>query len=246
MATTFRRLWPSSVPLWLYTEGFDPFGDVVVERAMDLEKASPWLAEFKQRYSEPRYSGRATGSYDYRRDAIKFSHKVAAISSAAEEADCDILVWIDADTVTHTHVTVDWLEDLFPEFATVAWLDRSGVYPECGFLMFRMPEAREIIRRIVCQYTSGAIFCMPETHDSYVIWQVVNDAKRSGEIVVASLSGPRGRKCVGHPWIHSELATRMDHLKGSRKDLGHSRKSDLMHLRSEPYWQAIQRGERPA
>lgn len=241
MVATFKRHWPATVPLWLYAEGFSPDG-----AAMDLEASSSWLRVFKDTYRLPKHVGRANGRYDYRRDAVRFSHKVAAIGAAAEHADCEVLIWIDADTVTHAPVTTGWLDELFPEPAAIAWLDRVGVYPECGFLMFRMPAALEIISRLVKQYTSGAIFGLPETHDSYVIWQVVLDAKRRGEIKVASLSGPRGRECIGHPWIHSELASRMDHLKGSRKDLGHSRKSDLVHHRSEPYWQAIQRGEKPA
>lgn len=244
MATTFRRYWPQDVPFLFYTEGFDPGGDVAIERAMDLEKASPWLAAFKQLYAAPRFSGKANGTYDYRRDAVRFSHKVAAIGAAAEDADCDVLIWMDADTVTHAPVTRDWLKELCPPPASVAWLDRAGTYPECGFLMFRMPDAQPVIRKLCETYSVGAVFDMRETHDSYVIQQVVEAAVRRGEIEVASLSG-RGRTCTGHPWVNSPLAACMDHLKGARKDQGHSWRADIIHRRSEPYWQAIQNGNKP-
>lgn len=241
MARTFQRHWPSSVPLWLYAEGFDPFGDVVVERAMNLEEVSPWLRDFKQRYAEPRCHGRANGQYDYRRDAVRFSHKVAAITAAAAEADCDVLIWLDADTVTHAPVTEKWLRGLFPKHATVAWLDRIGVYPECGFLMFRLPKARPLLKALEETYTSGAIFKMRETHDSFVIQQVFEPAQRRGEIMIHSLSGSRGIVNRGHPWVASPLAACLDHLKGARKEIGHTPEREIPWHRTEPYWEAIRR-----
>jgi hypothetical protein len=245
MASTFRRYWPKEVPLWLYTECFDPGGDLAIDRCIDLEDASDWLALFKAKYAEPQFSGRANGSYDFRRDAVRFAHKIAAIGAAARAADCDVLIWMDADTVTFAPVTVEWLNGLLSESAAVGWLDRVGCYPECGFLMWRLPAARRVIDELVAEYRSGAIFQLPQTHDSFVIQQVVGRAVKRGDMKVASLSG-RGRQCVGHPWVNSPIGDCMDHLKGARKKRGHSERSDVIYKRSEPYWQAIQRGEKPA
>ena len=237
MAATFNEHWTSSVPLWLFAEGFDPFGDVPIERVVDLETASPWLAGFKRAYADGRSRGRANGgSYDFRRDAVRFSHKIAAITAAAADTDCEVLIWIDADTVTHAPVTEAWLEELFPAKAGLAWLDRVGIYPECGFMMFRLPAALGVIRELGRVYASGDVFQMDQTHDSYVIWDVVKRAVKRGEIEVASLSGA-GRHCVGHPWVNSRLGECMDHLKGARKDLGKTPPRDLERRRPEPYWQ---------
>ena len=41
----------------------------------------------------------------------------------------------------------------------------------------------------------------------------------------------------GHPLINSEWGAWLDHLKGGRKDLGKSKRTDLLVKRSEPYWQ---------
>lgn len=233
MAATFVRHWPRDVILCIYAEGFDippdPDGRLHV---LDLETDAPWLRMFKLAYRDPKYSG-GPGRRDYRHDAVRFAHKVAAIGAAAEDADCDVLIWLDADIVTHAPVTREWLDGLFPEPAVVAWLDRERAYPECGFLMFRMPAARAIIRTIVKAYRNGHIFHLPEWHDSYVIQHYV----QKSSVPVASLSGPEGRKHLGHPWCSSRLAETMDHLKGEiRKARGRSLPQDLRVPRSEPYW----------
>ena len=230
MTTTFCRHWPSAVPLRVYAEGFTDIEQPV--ECIALEVAAPWLPIWKALYRDPQYNGGSNGR-DYRHDAVRFAHKTAAIGAAAENTDCDVLIWIDADVVTHAPVTVEWLEGLFPEPAVVAWLDRDNCYPECGFLMFRMPVARKVIREVVKAYRNGAIFKLPEWHDSYVIQHVV---QKSG-VPVHSLSGPEGRKHRGHPWCSSELASRMDHLKGEiRKAHGRSLKQDLKVPRPEEYW----------
>jgi hypothetical protein len=228
MVRTFLRHWPAEVELRLYPEGFTG------SYATDLHTAAPWLVEFKRKHQP------AKGQYnrlDYRRDACRFAHKVAAIWAASESAECDVLIWLDADIVTFSDVTVDWLDSLFPPPATVAWLDRTVTYPECGFLMFRMPEARKVIGEVVQMYTSGKIFKLPETHDSYVFQHVVGAAESRGEIKVHSLSGEEGRKHVGHPFANSPISCKMDHLKGDiRKQLGRTPK-EQRHIKDDiAYW----------
>lgn len=245
MVNTFVRWWPTTVDLWLYTEGFAPTAPLEKPRppivVCDLEANAPWLRKFKATYNDPRYTG-GSDRKDYRRDAIRFSHKVAALGSAAEEANCDVLLWVDADIVTHAPVTTDWLNSLFPPPATIAWLDRIGSYPECGFLMFRMPEALGVIRKLVDMYKSGSVFHLAETHDSFVLQHIVNSLVANGKLKVHSLSG-QGRVHTGHPFANSPLAVCMDHLKGdSRKLQGHSHASDVKVPRNELYWTNIRNG----
>lgn len=228
MAATYKRHWPIEVPLLIYSEGFD--GGAL---GIDLERAAPWLVEFKARHRDQRYRG-GPGGRDYRHDAVRFAHKVAAIGAAAEYVECDVLIWLDADTVTFAPVTGEWLDSLFPEPAVVAWLDRDHAYPECGWLMFRMPAARAVIAQVVETYQTGELFKLREWHDSFVFEHVV---KRAG-VPVHSLSGPAGRRHTGHPWLGSPLAEVADHLKGEvRRDLGRSTvPAELRGLRTEAYW----------
>lgn len=59
-----------------------------------LEDNSDWLAEFKIRH-------RHRSTNNYRFDAVRFAHKVAALELAYRLGWEDVLVWIDADCVTH-------------------------------------------------------------------------------------------------------------------------------------------------
>ena len=47
-----------------------------------------------------------------------------------------MLIWIDADIITHAQVTTEWLDRLMPLSATVGWIGRATKYPETGFMLF--------------------------------------------------------------------------------------------------------------
>jgi hypothetical protein len=49
-----------------------------------------------------------------------------------------------------------------------------------------------------------------------------------------SLSGDA--EATGHPLVNGPLGARLDHLKGKRKGVGKSMKSDLKRNRTEAYW----------
>lgn len=235
MVSTFIEYWPEEVEFRLYPEGF------FAETSQDLCQASPWLAEFKKKHSSPQFKGGADGR-DYRRDAVRFAHKVAAIDLAAKDESCDVLIWMDADIITFAPVTVEWLDSLFPDSATVGWLDRVGTYPECGFLMFRMPKARGLLKHVVQMYTGGGIFALSETHDSFVFQHVITREAGRHQAKIHSLSG-NGRVHTGHPFVNSRLAERMDHLKGElRKARGTSLPKDVKESRSESYWKKVRSG----
>lgn len=240
MASTFARHWPDNVPLWLYAEGFvpEPTKPKSAFVFWDLDESAPWLAEFKAAHDKPQYRG-GQGRRDYRRDAVRFAHKIAALGAAVEQADCDVLIWVDADIVTHAKVTTEWLDGLFPQTAGLAWLDRMFSYPECGFMMFRLPETRKLIAKAVAMYRDGGVFKLPEHHDSYVFQHLANSMAAKGVLKIHSLSG-EGRVHTGHPFANAPIAACLDHLKGeSRKAAGHSLATDVKVPRSEPYWRRI-------
>lgn len=217
MMETFHLHWPAEVELRVYSEGWE--GDV------DLLDASPWLSDFKARHKDK-------PTRDYRMDAVRFSHKVAAVCHAARE-DVDVLIWLDGDVVTHAPVTVKDLESLAPKGGEwIAWLDRHKSYPECGLYMLNCRHASHLamIDAFESMYTDGHLFGLSEWHDSYVLEQVV----RSASMTTKSLSGP-GR-FTNHPMINGPLGTWFDHCKGRRKQAGRSPVTDLVRGRPEPYW----------
>jgi hypothetical protein len=191
----------------------------------DLDVSSEWLPEFKKKHA-----WRPT--HNYRFDAVRFAHKVAAIELAYRLDDSDVLVWIDADCVTHASVDAAWLSGLLG-FGEFGYLKRTNKYPECGFMMIRRCMAMDrFISELVDVYQSGRIFNMAEWHDSWAIEQV----RQQMNLCCVSLSGEF--EDTGHPLINGPLGARLDHLKGGRKAIGRSRPQDLKTTRNETYWSA--------
>lgn len=236
MVDTFCEFWPGDVPLHLYAEDFP----VHVNRQVIQRRLPDWLSEFKGRHEHNRAAqGRPNGGYEFRQDCVRFSHKVAALTDAAASVDVDVLIWMDADTVTHQFVTKQWLASLFdPAVAYIAWLNRNACYPEAGFFMLnaRHPEHHVLMQEYRRLYESDDVLHLAETHDAYVLQQLMEGAAGADRIRIHSLSGRKGRKC-SHPLPNSRLAECLDHLKGQRKKVGKSKRTDLHVPRSEPYWQ---------
>jgi hypothetical protein len=202
-----------------------------------VRRLPAWLTEFKARHAaNSRAHGLIDGNYDYRYDCVRFAHKVAAVTAAALTLKADVLIWADADLITHAPVDKNWLMKLFPPGPYIAWLDRDRHYPECGFYMLRCghPSHLEVMTRWQQLYETDAVFELGETHDSHVLHEVILAAEREGLVTTISLSG-EGRK-HSHPLINGPLGTRLDHLKGPRKVLGRSQATDLMMPRLEKYW----------
>ncbi len=229
------------VTLRLYHEGFVPPAMPHRWQAMDLPASTPWLQDFKAWCdADPKRCGRLGGTYDFRMDARRFSHKVAAFTHAAlghGRKAWDFIVWCDADVIAHQHVNASWLADLCPPEAGMAWLDRAGLYPECGFIITRPthPAHDDLWAEVLGLYTTRALIQHHEWHDSYLIQQVAERAQREGRVAIASLSGSKGRR-TSHPLVNGPLGARLDHLKGPRKDMQRSPDRDLRTLRHEPYW----------
>lgn len=234
MAESFMTQWPAEAGLTIYAEDFAPDIGGIAVRALPK-----WMAEFKAARNAPAANGWLKGRYTYTHDAVKFAHKVAALTDFAEAVQDGIVIWLDADVFTHAPVTAAWLDELLPEPAYVAWLDRQNSHPECGFVMFRAshPYHATFMAKFRDLYTSGRVFDLPETHDSFVLQHLVNVKVATGHISApASLSGDARR--TSHPAVNGPLGACIDHLKGPRKQNGRSHGRDLVRPRREAYWQA--------
>lgn len=236
---TFLQYWPEDVKLTVYTEGFSlaQFEQLGV-RAYPLEQIK-WLGDFKARNSKDSKKNGAGGPlYNFLFDAVRFSHKVAAYTHAFTQPDCkEIGIWMDADCITHSPVTHEFLESLIPQDAILSWLNRDHQYPECGFLMFNTSHdyTQGLMNDLIFSYDRDQIFELQEQHDSYVLQQMVYQYVRNHNVSVGSLS--REAAWTGHPLINGPLGACLDHLKGnSRKDAGRSPMSDIRIKRNERYW----------
>jgi hypothetical protein len=192
-----------------------------------LEDQSDWLYEFKLRHSQ-----RPTENYRF--DAIRFAHKVAAIELAYRVGGGDYLIWMDADCVTHAPVDEGWLLGLIGD-ADFGYLKREKKYPECGFLIMKRGEnVARLIRNLVWLYRTDELFELAEWHDSWAIEHVRAYLEKQSLLSCVSLSGDASTS--GHPFVNGPLGERMDHCKGKRKKRGKSLPSDLTLKRTEEYW----------
>lgn len=254
MVQSWHKFWPTDVSqLVIYAEDCADklsFGTTHI-LALDLFEACPGLLAFKNLHREnpkahglgweglTKYPSQASpeGAYHYRFDAVKFAHKTFAVIHAAKTPGWDVLIWMDADTLTHRAVPADFLESLLPDGCQVSWLSRQGVYPECGFycLDITNPILKLVLSKWERLYTSGTLFDeLSEWHDSFVFSSLVNQYAELGMLKVHSLSG-KGAK-TNHPLANGPLGAYFDHLKGKYKALKRSPQGALSSMRPEPHW----------
>lgn len=239
MVESFLEKWPAEcLPLVLYAEGFDP----PALPGLEVRRLPTWMQKFKADHATvPARTGHIGAGYDYRQDAVKFAHKVAALTDfALGLVDGECAIWLDADTFTHSHVTTAWLESLFPgDGGYIAWLDRVNSHPECGFVMFKTAHSyhRNFMEGFRTLYATGRVFDLPETHDSYVLWHLV--VRKCATMKIPTPVSLSGDKRWHHPFVNGPLGDCMDHMKGPRKAEGRSRAIDIRIPRNEPYWKVL-------
>lgn len=222
MMRTFDDHWPEAVRFRVYSEGWSE--DIDRGEVICLERASPWLADFKERH-------RFRQTRDYRMDAVRFAHKAAAICHAAR-APVDWLVWLDGDVVTHTKLPAEVLRDWLPWTQWIAWLDRDRMYPETGVVILncRHPRHLDAIDAFEAMYAEDRLFDLPEWHDAFVLKTIVDKCK----MPAMSLSGV-GRK-TSHPLVNGPLSAFLDHAKGQRKKAGRTPARERTLRDNHPYW----------
>ena len=249
MIQTFLTNWPVEVELYVYAENC-----VVAESApnlhiLDLSQASPELVKFKQTWkntpkangdvsTDPVRSQRKDAGKGFKWDAIRFAHKVYSVFHCAKHCNADILFWMDADTVCHSHITLTDIDSMCPADMDLCYLGRAGKYSECGLysINLRSSKSREFLSKFQWAYDSAelGIFTLDEWHDSFVF-----DVIRK-QVGLNELNWSKGLvKGEGHPLINCRWGSWLDHLKGNRKTYGHSLAKDLLVNRSEHYWKTV-------
>lgn len=219
---TFDKYVDAGISLTVYAEhNFDAGERVKVRPLFGIDLAADFIDQFKDdklvsgREPTPVWKQRDRDvGYSFRTDAVKFCRKVFAIADAARRMEPGLLVWLDADVVTHAYVPADLFTGLLGD-DDAAYLGRDGAHSECGFLAFRIPEAQPLIDRWEAFYKTGQFLRAREWHDSYLF-----------DLARAEVPGLRYRNLTlgghGHVWFQSPLADFMDHCKGARKANGYS------------------------
>jgi len=245
MIETFLQNWPVEVELLVYAEDCVVLESAPNLKVFDLHKESPQLVAFKERWRHvPRANGTITddpvrklrrdAAKNFKWDAVRFSHKVYAIFSGAT-VNTDWLIWMDADMVCHSPITLPELNHLCPSTADLCFLGRRGKYSECGLyaMNLRSTTVLDFLKQFQQMYDDAerGIFTLREWHDSFVF----DEVRKSLPLVEHDWSSHL-IKGEGHPLINSEWGAYLDHLKGNRKSQGRSKDKDLLMPRAEAYW----------
>lgn len=256
---TYLQNWPEEVMLYVYTENCEISESASNLVVRDLHNSSPELVQFKNTWknvpkangdvsADPVRSKRRDAGKGFKWDAVRFAHKVYSIFHCAQNCDADILLWMDADMICHSPVTILDLQRLIPDNKDLCYLGRDGKYPECGLYSLNLHS--ELISKFLAEFqrmyddAERGIFQLDEWHDSFVFEEVrkkfpnlksLNWSENLGDI----RPGLANSKGEGHPLINSEWGAYLDHLKGSRKNSGRSLPTDLKIQRKEKYWHGI-------
>ena len=247
MIETFDKHWPQSIKLKVYYEWM-PTNANFSNRVewVDIQYACPHLRDFKQRhFNNPNANGIKPGTetnakYSYLWDAVKFAHKSYCVSHAALNSTTDLIIWLDADVVTHSPVPFEFIESLLPQNHYCAYLGREKIYPECGFVVYDTTSKYNNIFMQDWQdlYNTDSLFEEVEYHDSYLFWQLVKKHSANG-MQTTNLSKGHPHRPGVHVFINSPLGEYMDHLKGKRKKDGRSKPTDIYYKRDADYWKKI-------
>ena len=257
MIQTFIQNWPKTVNLFVYAE------DCQVEESApniivrDLHQSSQELVTFKEKWknvpkangdvsNDPVRSKRKDAGKGFKWHAIRFAHKVYSIFHCAKTCESDFLIWMDADTICHSPISLNDLERMIPVDKDLCYLGRKGKYSECGLysLNLQTEQTRMFLLEFQRMYdkAESGIFQLEEWHDSFIFDAVRKKMPFLKQLDWASnlndlRPAPGMSTGEGHPLINSEWGAWLDHLKGGRKKAGHSKREDLKIRRNEPYWQ---------
>jgi len=239
MIDTFLQTWPQDVVLKVYAEGCTVEQTAPNLEVYDLESASTPLVAFKKKWRNvPKANGDMGPAHrgkEFKFQAVRFAHKVYAIFHAAEHATTEWLIWMDADMVCHSPMTVEKLAQFFPDSTDLCFPGRSRKFTECG--LYGMHRTEPAVKAWLAEFqlmydeAESGIFTLAEWHDSYVF-----DAVRKRHALRELNWTAHLQMGEGHPLINCEWGAYIDHLKGERKSLGRSQSSDLRIHRKESYW----------
>ena len=251
MIDTFEQYWPESVDLVIYAENCSPVVRKSNVRVVDLLEVSKECRRFVKRHRDnpeahgglgPHNEHDWTEKKSFKWQAVRFCYKVFAVKHALNNIDSDWIIWLDADTQTHSTIPESWLPTVCPDPYLISYLGRTDRYhSECGWVGYNKqhPQGVAFANEFARMYEEDEIFNHREWHDSY-IWDVVRRRFQDQGAEFFDLNPePDTKGIAGHPFINSELGKYMDHKKGDRKGRGHSKAKEVKLHADHPYWRNI-------
>ena len=252
MISTFEQFWPQEVDLIVYTEKCTPRISKNNIRCIDLIANSKHCKRFIKRHKDNPEANGGLGPHNqniwkpnkhFKWQGLRFSYKVFSIYHAIQHIDTEWVIWLDADTLTHSPITMAFLDSVSPNNCVATHLGRGDRYhSECGWVGYNKtnPMCIDFVEDFASMYKNDTMFDYPEWHDSYLFdvqRKIYRDTK--GAYFHNLNPDPDLKGLAGHPFVNSELGKYMDHMKGNRKTFGHSEPKDIKLHRDLPYWKGV-------
>ena len=168
-----------------------------------------------------KYDGVNDKTYDWRRDAIKWCHKVFAMTEFAfEMAETSIqpgwMIWLDADTITTKKFSESKIEKYLNNKCSIVHLGRTDTdYSETSFMAFNLNRENplQLLADLRGAYISGEVLGYREWHDGFIFERLLNIYKAHGTNTHNLTPDVKGLDAFGQ----SPLSEYMVHFKGNKK-----------------------------
>lgn len=193
--------------------------------------AAGWMEDHKAFIERNRAKESPT---DYRKQPIRFCHKVFAIKEAMESLPIQqkaggkgarYLIWLDADVVLNRPITIDEIKACLPKDGdAVSYLGRKDwPHSECGWLAFDLEKGGiDVINFMYNAYVKDLIFTLEQWHDSWVFDRIFQEKP---ELKRTNLTDGKPGMDI---WPHSPMGKWSTHYKGP------AAKADLMKAPNSP------------
>ena len=163
MIESFIKYWPKDCILHAYWQEQEPeiFQDNILYH--QLYKVQPQLKEFVDKWKDdPIKHGwlEAKQKYTWKKNGVKFSHKVFAQTHRIKHSTADIILYSDADTLYTAEPNLDYLREICPADSLCTFFDRIKLRDETGFYMHnpKHPQAKDWANRMEDIYISGELW----------------------------------------------------------------------------------------
>jgi hypothetical protein len=217
---------PKHFQLYAYYHDFDikdvdaPVADNIHYRNLnDITE----MVQYRERMKTYDGTHGGTQPYNWRLDAIKWCHKVYALSDLAFEMmeeevhdESNWMIWLDADTVTTKRLDVKQFPKWLPDKADLVHLGRKDAdYSETSFLGFNLSSHNtcSIIADFRGAYTIGETIAYREWHDGFIFERLLNIYKAHGMVTRNLSEHAKGLAA----FAQSPLSEYFDHYKGNLK-----------------------------
>lgn len=176
----YMQYFPVEIPLLIKLTK-DDMQDVVNESLNNLVSSTKGAKEGRKVHIETGMTKEESDFYtrhkdyvnegDYRTNYIDFSHKIFALAQAytfAKQEGVDYIIWLDADVVAKSEVTLEDIEK-WHNGADISYLGRKDWdHSECGVVIYKTETAGKFIERFHQMYITDEVLTHKQHHDSYI------------------------------------------------------------------------------